>query len=75
MLFTTNNTSVPFLEKRDFLSNLTAKDIQPSIVYQEDNDYIIEVPRCCENCPNRPTKDNPARICWCAAPTLGQVTY
>lgn len=44
-------------------------------LYNEQENISIKVPRCCENCPNRPTKDHPMRVCLCVLPTLEQIKW
>lgn len=45
-------------------------------LYNNDQENVsLNVPHCCENCPNRPTKDNPMRMCLCVLPTLEQIKY
>lgn len=41
----------------------------------EEESTSIKVPHCCENCPSRPTKDEPMRACFCVLPSLEQIKW
>lgn len=58
-------------------STSTVSNIEPQkTLYNDEQENIsIKVPRCCKNCSNRPTKDNPTRVCLCVLPTLEQFKW
>lgn len=45
-------------------------------LYNDGQENIpFKVPHCCENCANRPTKDDPMRACHCVLPSLEQIKW